>query len=114
MAAPLVFVTFNGDCWDLPFVETRAAMLGISKIYQIGMENNSERIGMLPIQGRTFIHMEFFQWEIEILPEEMMAAASQRPHELARYSASDAVCTYFLYMNYVHPFLFVFSVTLFH
>ena len=50
----------------------------------------------------------------KIPPEEMMGAGSQRPHELARYSASDAVCTYFLYRNYVHPFLFVFSVTLFH
>ena len=50
----------------------------------------------------------------EIPLEEMMAAASQRPHEMARYSVSDAKCTNFLYMKYVHPFLFVFSVTLFH
>ena len=88
-------------------------MLGISKIYQIGMETNSERIGMLPIQGRTFIHMEFFQWEIEILPEEMMAAASDRKNEMARYSITDVVCTLFLYMKYVHPFLLFFCATLF-
>jgi hypothetical protein len=28
------------------------------------------------------------------------------PHTLAEYSVSDAVATYYLYMKYVHPFIF--------
>ena len=35
-----------------------------------------------------------------------MTAASDRKNEMARYSVSDVVCTCFLYMKYVHPFLF--------
>jgi DNA polymerase epsilon subunit 1 len=30
----------------------------------------------------------------------------ERPHILAQYSVSDAVATYYLYMKYVHPFVF--------
>ena len=36
----------------------------------------------------------------------MMAAASERPHEMSRYSVSDAVCTYFLYTKNVHLFVY--------
>jgi DNA polymerase epsilon subunit 1 len=32
--------------------------------------------------------------------------AVERPQELASYSVSDAVATYYLYMKYVHPFIF--------
>lgn len=32
--------------------------------------------------------------------------ASERPQTLAEYSVSDAVATYYLYMKYVHPFIF--------
>jgi hypothetical protein len=39
----------------------------------------------------------------EIPPEEIMTAASERPHEMARYFVSDAVCAYILYMTYVYP-----------
>lgn len=31
---------------------------------------------------------------------------SVRPQTLASYSVSDAVATYYLYMKYVHPFIF--------
>lgn len=30
----------------------------------------------------------------------------EQPHVLAQYSVSDAVATYYLYMKYVHPFVF--------
>jgi DNA polymerase epsilon subunit 1 len=43
---------------------------------------------------------------IEIDPEEMVKFAAQRPQEMANYSVSDAVATYYLYMQYVHPFIF--------
>jgi DNA polymerase epsilon subunit 1 len=32
--------------------------------------------------------------------------AMEQPHILAQYSVSDAVATYYLYMKYVHPFVF--------
>lgn len=32
--------------------------------------------------------------------------ASEKPQVLAQYSVSDAVATYYLYMKYVHPFVF--------
>ncbi|KAJ9072333.1 DNA polymerase epsilon catalytic subunit [Entomophthora muscae] len=43
---------------------------------------------------------------IELDPEKMMPYAHERPQELAQYSVSDAVATYYLYMKYVHPFIF--------
>jgi DNA polymerase epsilon subunit 1 len=36
----------------------------------------------------------------------MMPFASEKPRELAAYSVSDAVATYYLYMKYVHRFIF--------
>ena len=30
----------------------------------------------------------------------------EQPQVLAQYSVSDAVATYYLYMKYVHPFIF--------
>lgn len=36
----------------------------------------------------------------------MTPAARNNPQLLASYSVSDAVCTYYLYMRYVHPFIF--------
>jgi DNA polymerase epsilon subunit 1 len=32
--------------------------------------------------------------------------ALEQPQVLAQYSVSDAVATYYLYMKYVHPFIF--------
>lgn len=32
--------------------------------------------------------------------------AAEKPQVLAEYSVSDAVATYYLYMKYVHPFIF--------
>ena len=32
--------------------------------------------------------------------------AREKPQTLAEYSVSDAVATYYLYMKYVHPFIF--------
>jgi DNA polymerase epsilon subunit 1 len=43
---------------------------------------------------------------IEIDPEEILSFASTKPRALASYSVSDAVATYYLYMKYVHPFIF--------
>jgi DNA polymerase epsilon subunit 1 len=43
---------------------------------------------------------------LEIDPEEMLIKAKENPQEMASYSVSDAVATYYLYMQYVHPFIF--------
>lgn len=43
---------------------------------------------------------------VELDPEDMCRLASEQPQVLATYSVSDAVATYYLYMKYVHPFIF--------
>lgn len=43
---------------------------------------------------------------IELDPELMTPYAIEQPQILAQYSVSDAVATYYLYMKYVHPFIF--------
>jgi len=43
---------------------------------------------------------------VELDPEEMCPMAINNPSVLASYSVSDAVATYYLYMKYVHPFIF--------
>jgi DNA polymerase elongation subunit (family B) len=132
LAAPRVFVTYNGDYFDWPFVETRARILGLDMGDEIGMSTNMDSSDMTPqTSGRTAVHMDVFHWvnrdsylpqgsrglkavtrallgfePEEIPPEQMMDAARDAPHEMARYSVSDAVCTYYLYMKYVHPFTF--------
>ncbi|CDF35655.1 unnamed protein product [Chondrus crispus] len=131
IAAPRVFVTFNGDYFDWPFVEKRAALLGLDMGKEIGMRTNGDDMMSKVTKGRAAIHMDVFHWvnrdsylpqgsrglkavtrallgfePEEIPPEEMMTAAIERPDEMAKYSVSDAVCTYYLYMKYVHPFIF--------
>jgi DNA polymerase epsilon subunit 1 len=54
LAAPRVFVTYNGDYFDWPFVEKKQPelpSLELVLIYQIGMETNAERIGTPQTQG---------------------------------------------------------------
>lgn len=131
ISAPRVFATFNGDYFDWPFVETRAAMHGIDMGKEIGIRVQDGLMNTKQAKGRTAIHMDVLHWvnrdsylpqgsrglkavtrallgfePEEIPPEEMMTAAKERPKEMARYSVSDSVCTYFLYMKYVHPFIF--------
>ncbi|XP_013911235.1 PREDICTED: peroxidasin-like, partial [Thamnophis sirtalis] len=43
---------------------------------------------------------------VELDPEEMCRMAIEEPQTLATYSVSDAVATYYMYMKYVHPFIF--------
>ncbi|CAN0195265.1 unnamed protein product, partial [Scytosiphon promiscuus] len=43
---------------------------------------------------------------VEVDPEDMVRYASERPTEMAAYSVSDAVATYYLYQTYVHMFVF--------
>ncbi len=43
---------------------------------------------------------------VEVDPEDMLRLASEKPKHMASYSVSDAVATYYLYMKYVHNFIF--------
>jgi DNA polymerase epsilon subunit 1 len=126
-ARPTVIVTYNGDFFDWPFVEARSSVLGIDMYREIGFRKNSEDI----YQSDYCAHMDAFAWvnrdsylpqgsrglkavtvaklgydPDELDPELMTPYASERPQTLAEYSVSDAVATYYLYMKYVHPFIF--------
>lgn len=126
-AKPTVIATYNGDFFDWPFVEARANVLGIDMYQEIGFKKNSEDI----YQSDYCAHMDAFAWvnrdsylpqgsrglkavtvaklgydPDELDPELMTPYASEHPQILAKYSVSDAVATYFLYMKYVHPFIF--------
>ncbi|GFH21469.1 DNA polymerase epsilon catalytic subunit, partial [Haematococcus lacustris] len=43
---------------------------------------------------------------VEVDPEDMLRMAAEQPQAMAAYSVSDAVSTYYLYMTYIHPFIF--------
>ena len=126
-ARPHVIATYNGDFFDWPFVEARASVNGIDMYAEIGFRKNSEDI----YQSDYCVHMDCFSWvnrdsylpqgsrglkavtvaklgydPDELDPELMTPYASERPQILAEYSVSDAVATYYLYMKYVHPFIF--------
>ncbi|GLG99117.1 DNA polymerase epsilon catalytic subunit [Gryllus bimaculatus] len=103
---PHVFVTYNGDFFDWPFVETRAAFHEIDMKQQIGWV---KRDSYLPVgsQGLKAVAKAKLRYDpVELDPEDMCRLASEQPQVLSNYSVSDAVATYYLYMKYVHPFIF--------
>ncbi|CAJ0596065.1 unnamed protein product [Cylicocyclus nassatus] len=124
---PNVIVTYNGDFFDWPFVEARARIRGIDMEDEIGFAKDSAD----EYKSKNCIHMDAFRWvkrdsylpvgsqnlkavakaklrydPVEVDPEEMCKMAREDPQSLANYSVSDAVATYYLYMKYVHPFVF--------
>ncbi|KAK9478531.1 hypothetical protein V1514DRAFT_330928 [Lipomyces japonicus] len=126
-ARPTVMVTYNGDFFDWPFVEGRAAFHGINMYQEIGFKKDSED----EYKSAYCAHMDCFRWvkrdsylpqgsqglkavttakmgydPIELDPELMTRYAAEKPQTLSEYSVSDAVATYYLYMKYVHPFVF--------
>lgn len=124
---PHIFVTYNGDFFDWPFVETRAAIHDLDMKQEIGFSKNKEGTYCC----RPAMHMDCLCWvkrdsylpvgsqnlkavakaklrydPVEIDPEDMCAMAAEQPQVMSNYSVSDAVATYYLYMKYVHPFIF--------
>ncbi|XP_075685545.1 DNA polymerase epsilon catalytic subunit A [Rhinoderma darwinii] len=124
---PSIIVTYNGDFFDWPFVETRATVHGMSMFQEIGFQKDSQGEYKSP----PCIHMDCLRWvrrdsylpvgshnlkaaakaklgydPVELDPEEMCRMATEEPQVLATYSVSDAVATYYMYMKYVHPFIF--------
>ncbi|KII85363.1 hypothetical protein PLICRDRAFT_700901 [Plicaturopsis crispa FD-325 SS-3] len=124
---PTVIATFNGDFFDFPFLDARAKANGIDMFLETGFAKDAED----EYKSRTCVHMDAFRWvkrdsylpqgsqglkavttsklgynPIELDPELMTPYAMEQPQVLAQYSVSDAVATYYLYMKYVHPFIF--------
>ncbi|KAF9223138.1 DUF1744-domain-containing protein [Gyrodon lividus] len=124
---PTVIATFNGDFFDFPFLCARATANGIDMFLETGFAKDSED----EYKSRCCVHMDCFRWvkrdsylpqgsqglkavttaklgynPIELDPELMTPYAMEQPQVLAQYSVSDAVATYYLYMKYVHPFIF--------
>lgn len=126
-ARPTVMATYNGDSFDFMFVDTRARIHGIDMRQEIGFFKDSDD----EYKSRHCSHLDCFRWvkrdsylpqgsqglkavtiaklgydPMELDPELMTPYASEQPQTLAQYSVSDAVATYYLYMKYVHPFIF--------
>ncbi|KIH53673.1 b, exonuclease domain protein, DNA polymerase family [Ancylostoma duodenale] len=55
---PNVIVTYNGDFFDWPFVETRARIRGINMEEEIGFAKDSAD----EFESRNCIHMDAFRW----------------------------------------------------
>ncbi|CAH8624152.1 unnamed protein product [Heterobilharzia americana] len=134
---PNILVTYNGDFFDWPFIEARAASYGLSMYEEISFsrQKGTRGPGRDGVAGeylsRPAVHIDCLCWvkrdsylpvgarglkavakaklrydPIEVDPEAMCRMARESPRELANYSVSDAVATYYLYMKYVHPFVF--------
>lgn len=126
---PHIFVTYNGDFFDWPFIEARAAVLGMDMRHEIGFSKVAAKDGTYCC--RPAMHMDCLCWvkrdsylpvgsqglkavakaklrydPVELDPEDMCRMAAEQPQVLSNYSVSDAVATYYLYMKYVHPFIF--------
>eukprot|EP00731_Ephydatia_muelleri_P013540 Em0007g850a len=128
---PHIFVTYNGDSFDWPFVQARAEFHGLDMEDEIGFAMDSQE----EYKCRPCIHMDAFRYSVgswwwdggervrvvehlrsiqaklqydpvELDPEDMCRMACEDPQGLSNYSVSDAVATYYLYMQYVHPFIF--------
>ncbi|GMG37407.1 unnamed protein product [Ambrosiozyma monospora] len=124
---PTVIATFNGDFFDWPFVESRAAYHDLDMFKEIGFAKDMEG----EYKSNYCVHMDCFRWvkrdsylpqgsqglkavttaklgynPTELDPELMTPYAYEKPQLLSEYSVSDAVATYYLYYKYVHPFIF--------
>ncbi|EFJ15355.1 hypothetical protein SELMODRAFT_445541 [Selaginella moellendorffii] len=125
---PNIFVTYNGDFFDWPFIEERAKHHGLSMRDKLGFSCDSAQGECL---SKFACHLDCFAWvkrdsylpqgsqglkavtkaklgydPLEVNPEDMVRFASEQPQKMAAYSVSDAVATYYLYMTYVNPFIF--------
>ena len=128
---PNIYVTFNGDNFDWPFVEARCKLYGIKLVDELGVFEDQGSSGSGEYKCRYGAHMDVFKWVVrdsylphgsqglkavtkaklgynplELDPEEMVKFAKEQPQLLASYSVSDAVATYYIYFKFVHPFIF--------
>lgn len=126
-AKPTVIATFNGDFFDWPFVEDRSRIHDLDMFDEIGFAKDNEG----EYKSKYCVHMDCYRWvkrdsylpqgsqglkavttaklgynPTELDPELMTPYAYEQPQILSEYSVSDAVATYYLYLKYVHPFVF--------
>jgi DNA polymerase epsilon subunit 1 len=124
---PNIISTYNGDFFDWPFIESRARVYGMDLFTEIGFKKDEND----EYKSSYCVHMDCLCWvkrdsylpagshglkavtkyklgynPQEIDPEDMTRCAIEEPQRLARYSVSDSVATYYLYMKYVHTFTF--------
>ncbi|KHJ41058.1 b, exonuclease domain protein, DNA polymerase family [Trichuris suis] len=125
--APDIVVTYNGDAFDWPFIDARASALGLDLYAALGFRRDK----MGEYKSRQCSHMDVYRWvkrdsylpmgshnlkactrmklgydPVDLDPEDLVPMAREEPQTVASYSVSDAVATYYLYMTYVHPFIF--------
>jgi DNA polymerase epsilon subunit 1 len=124
---PQIVVTYNGDNFDWPYIMTRAKHHGIDLWKEMGIS----QLGEDEVRGRCCVHLDCFPWvqrdsylpqgaqglkavtkyklgyePVDVDAEDMMPMAKENPRDMAEYSVSDAVATYYLYEKYVHLFIF--------
>ena len=127
---PGIYVTYNGDFFDWPFLDERATRCSMSLYEELSVRVEKTG-GATEARSRAVLHLDAFAWvrrdsylpqgsqglkavtktklgydPVEVDPEEMVRYAQEAPQRMATYSVSDAVSTYYLYMTYVHPFIF--------
>lgn len=125
---PHIFVSYNGDFFDWPFIDARAKVHGMDIADELGVSLDL-RSG--EYRGRCSVHMDAFCWvkrdsylpqgsqglkavtryklgydPVEVDAEDMLPLARDEPLKMASYSVSDAVATFYLYDKYVHLFVF--------
>ena len=130
---PNIFVTFNGDYFDIPFIGARLKVYGMSLEKDLGLQNItlSNKPGEGEYMGRYSIHIDCLYWvkrdaflpqgshglkavtkaklgynPIEVDPEKMVQNARETPKQFCAYSVSDALATYYLYKLMIHDFIF--------
>lgn len=126
-----VFVTYNGDFFDLPFLEERYKVHGLKMETQIGLINTGITGLDKEYTGRYSTHIDCLYWvkrdsflpqgshglkavtknklgydPIEVDPENMVRFAREKPQQLCAYSVSDALSTYYIYKLMIHDFVF--------
>lgn len=128
---PHIIATFNGDFFDWPFVEARAAVHDLNMFDEIGFAVDNEG----EYKSTYCAHMDCFRWvkrdsylpqgsqglkavttaklgynPIELDPELMTPYAYSKPQTLSEYSVSDAVATYYLFKKIINNFIIALGV----
>ncbi|MEQ2187281.1 hypothetical protein GOODEAATRI_003085 [Goodea atripinnis] len=118
---PNIFVTYNGDFFDWPFVEARAALHGLSMRREIGFQKDSQG----EYKSSQAIHMDCLRWvkrdsylpvgshnlkaaakaklgydPVELDPEEMCRMATEEPQVLRK--GSGTLCEALLMVQAFH------------